>query len=114
MAAERTPQGTTQDAPRPVVVDTPPRSEAAILEGPWSRTRPARSALTLNDLPPSDTVRWVARRKAVVVEGVRTGLISLDEACARYSLSVEEFHCWEKSLSKNGLKGLCARRQKRD
>ena len=42
------------------------------------------------DLPPPDTKRWVTRRKAVIVNAVRTGVISLEEVCRRYELSVEE------------------------
>ena len=48
------------------------------------------------DLPPPDTKRWVARRKAVVVKAVRSGAITLDEVCRRYELSVEEFLAWER------------------
>ena len=42
-------------------------------------------------LPPADTVRWVARRKAEVVAAVESGFLSMREACQRYSLSSEEF-----------------------
>ena len=38
------------------------------------------------DLPPPDTKRWVTRRKAVIVNAVRTGVISLEEVCRRYEL----------------------------
>ena len=41
------------------------------------------------DLPPPDTKRWVTRRKAMIVNAVRTGVISLEEVCRRYELSVE-------------------------
>src|SRR5437868_3465499 len=34
------------------------------------------------DLPPPDTKRWVTRRIAVIVNAVRTGVISLEEVCA--------------------------------
>jgi hypothetical protein len=33
------------------------------------------------DLPPSDTKRWVMRRKADVVSAVRCGLLTLEQAC---------------------------------
>jgi hypothetical protein len=46
---------------------------------------------TTVDLPPVDTKRWVARRKAAVVAAVRSGAIGLEEACRRYGLSGEEF-----------------------
>ena len=42
-------------------------------------------------LPPPNTKRWVARRKAAVVEAVSSGVITLEEACRRYQLSEEEF-----------------------
>ena len=62
--------------------------------------------LTLDDLPPPQTTRWVVRRKAEVVAAVRTGLITLEEACARYSLSVEEFLSWQRLIERHGLAGL--------
>lgn len=65
------------------------------------------------DLPPDNTVRWIARRKAVVVAAVQHGMISEDEACKRYSLTSEELESWEKSLVAHGVQGLkaTARRQ---
>jgi hypothetical protein len=57
-------------------------------------------------LPPTDTKRWVARRKAVVVDAVRRGAISLEEACRRYRLSVEEFHAWQRAIEAHGVAGL--------
>lgn len=62
------------------------------------------------DLPSPTTKRWVARRKAQVVLAVQAGAISLTEACERYSLSVEEFLCWQRAIENNGVKGLRATR----
>ncbi|WP_373085539.1 DUF1153 domain-containing protein [Sneathiella sp.] len=62
--------------------------------------------MSIHDLPPKDTKRWVIRRKAEVVAAVRGGLISLDDACRRYTLSVEEFLSWQKAIDKHGLPGL--------
>jgi len=62
--------------------------------------------LTVGDLPPANTRRWVARRKAEVVAAVRGGLISLDEACRRYTLSVEEFLSWQRAIDHHGQGGL--------
>src|SRR6185369_16236960 len=62
--------------------------------------------LRLEDLPPPGTTRWVIRRKAEVVAGVRAGLITLEEACARYTLSVEEFLSWQRLIDRHGLRGL--------
>ncbi len=67
---------------------------------------PAGQPLTVDNLPPRDTVRWVIRRKAEVVTAVRNGLISMDDACERYRLSVEEFLNWERLVSAHGLRGL--------
>ena len=64
------------------------------------------SSLTLDDLPPPETKRWVIRRKAEVVAAVRGGLISLDEACERYRLTVEEFLGWQRAIERHGLAGL--------
>jgi Protein of unknown function (DUF1153) len=61
---------------------------------------------TITDLPPSDTKRWVARRKAVIVDAVRNGAISLEEACRRYELSVEEFLAWQRAIESHGVAGL--------
>jgi len=57
-------------------------------------------------LPPSDTKRWVPRRKAAVVAAVRSGAISLEEACRRYDLSEEEFRAWEEGIATHGVPGL--------
>ena len=67
---------------------------------------PDGSPLTITDLPPSNTRRWVIRRKAEVVAAVRGGLLSLDEACQRYTLTVEEFLSWQCSIDEHGLAGL--------
>ena len=67
---------------------------------------PDGSPLTLADLPPANTKRWVIRRKAEVVAAVRGGLLSLDEACQRYTLTVEEFLSWQYSIDQHGLAGL--------
>ena len=56
---------------------------------------PDGSPLTIADLPAPGTKRWVIRRKAEVVAAVRGGLLSLEEACSRYTLTVEEFLSWQ-------------------
>ena len=64
------------------------------------------SPAPLFDLPPPSTKRWVVRRKAVVVAAVRNGMLSLQEACERYNLSVEEFLAWQRSIDRYGVPGL--------
>ena len=63
---------------------------------------PTGTPLTLHDLPPANTDRWVIRRKAEVVAAVRGGLISLEDALARYRLTAEEFLAWQKAID-NGF-----------
>ncbi|HYC12723.1 MAG TPA: DUF1153 domain-containing protein [Stellaceae bacterium] len=60
----------------------------------------------IDELPPPNTKRWVIRRKAEVVAAVRSGVISLDEACRRYTLSIEEFLSWQRLIDSHGLAGL--------
>ncbi len=67
---------------------------------------PSGHRMTLGDLPPPDTKRWVVRRKAEVVAAVRGGLITLEDACRRYRLSVDEFRSWERLLQRHGIEGL--------
>lgn len=67
---------------------------------------PDGSALTLKDLPSPATKRWVIRRKAEVVAAVRGGLLSLEQACERYSLTDEEYMSWESAIDRHGMQGL--------
>jgi hypothetical protein len=62
--------------------------------------------LTIADLPTPETKRWVIRRKAEAVAAVRGGLLSLEEACSRYRLTVDEFLSWQYSIDQHGLAGL--------
>ena len=71
---------------------------------------PDGQMLTMADLPSPNISRWVTRRKAEVVAAVRGGLLSLDEACKRYTLTVEEFLSWQSSIDRHGLAGLRATR----
>lgn len=64
--------------------------------------------LTQADLPPVNTRRWVASRKAAVVRGVLYGLISQSEALERYGLSEEEFSEWVTAVSIHGVEALKA------
>ncbi|MEA1938592.1 MAG: DUF1153 domain-containing protein, partial [Pseudomonadota bacterium] len=55
------------------------------------------------ELPPIGTCRWVTRRKAQVVEGVRRGTITLEDALNRYCLSIEEFISWQRLFNRHGM-----------
>jgi hypothetical protein len=88
-----------------------PASSPAQPTGPGSPPAGAEAdALRFADLPPPNTKRWVTRRKAEVVAAVRNGVISLDEACHRYKLSIEEFASWQALIDNHGLAGLRATR----
>jgi Protein of unknown function (DUF1153) len=69
-------------------------------------TSPDGSPLTLADLPPPDTKRWVIRRKAEVVAAVRGGLLSFEEANRRYKLSTQELLSWQYCIDQYGFAGL--------
>jgi len=57
-------------------------------------------------LPPHDTARWVANRKAEIVMAIRDRAISRKHACERYRLSLEELASWEEAFEQHGIAGL--------
>jgi hypothetical protein len=67
---------------------------------------PLGEPLTLDSLPPPATRRWVVRRKAEVVAAVNGGLLTVDEACDRYALTLEEFAGWQRAVDRSGMPGL--------
>ena len=68
---------------------------------------PLGESLTLDTLPPPEsTTRWVVRRKAEVVAAVNGGLLTVDDVCARYGLTVEEFAGWQRAIDRSGMPGL--------
>jgi transposase-like protein len=69
-------------------------------------SEPESSARVIDSLPHPNTKRWVVRRKAAVVAAVRTGGITIEEACRAYQLSEEEFLSWVSAFEKHGLAGL--------
>jgi hypothetical protein len=76
------------------------------VDGPRQVTLPDGTVLSRADLPPPETRRWVASRKAIVVHAVVFGLLTQTEAMERYALSEEEFDIWRKAVEKHGVKGL--------
>ena len=82
------------------------KGNTMLVELPENQTPPHDGAHPLTDLPPPDTKRWVVRRKAVVVGAVRSGAITLEEACRRYALSAEEFYAWQRAIEAHGTPGL--------
>lgn len=88
----------------------PPVIEGMMIEN--QKIRPAQvvgplgEPLTLDSLPAAGTTRWVVRRKAEVVAAVTGGLLTVDEACERYSLTLEEFAGWQRAVDRSGMPGL--------
>jgi hypothetical protein len=78
------------------------------VDGPRAVALPDGSVMTRADLPPADTRRWVASRKAAVVRAVKHGLITRADAEARYSLSPEEFDEWLRAVAARGEAALKA------
>jgi transposase-like protein len=78
------------------------------IDGPRAVTLPDGSVMTRADLPAPDTRRWVASRKAAVVRGVLSGLISRAEALERYGLSDDEFEGWLRAIRDHGVAALRA------
>lgn len=78
------------------------------LDGPRAVTLPDGSVMTRADLPPPDTQRWVASRKAAVVRAVTHGLVSRAWAIETYGLSEDEIQLWEIAVSQHGEDALKA------
>lgn len=78
------------------------------VDGPRTVTLPDGTVMTQADLPPAKTRRWVASRKAAVVNGVKYGLISKPDALKRYGLSDEEFAEWSVAIEEHGVDALKA------
>lgn len=76
------------------------------IDGPRSVQLPDGTVMTRADLPPNETRRWVASRKACVVKAVAYGLITREEAKESYSLSEEELAEWETAVEKHGERAL--------
>ena len=77
----------------------PQQESAGIVE---MKARPS----ALADLPPPYTRRWVPRRKAEVVAAVDRGVLTAEDACERYNLTMEEFESWKQLAQRHGRKGL--------
>ena len=78
------------------------------VDGPRTVTLPDGSTMSRADMPPPDTRRWVASRKAAVVRGVAAGLMPLREALETYGLSEDEFNEWCAAIRTHGEVALKA------
>jgi hypothetical protein len=73
---------------------------------PASVIGPLGEPLTIETLPATDTRHWVIRRKAEVLAAVHGGLLSIEEVCERYDLSLDEFMLWRRAVERSGMYGL--------
>ncbi len=62
--------------------------------------------------PPSPK-RWVAQRKAEVVDAVSRGDLTCAQACELHAISIEEYLSWRANFAEFGLAGLHAGRAQR-
>jgi hypothetical protein len=62
------------------------------------------------ELPPQHTQRWTFRRKAALLQGLRSGTLTFEQARERYALSIDELRAWERDFQRHGLYGLRATR----
>jgi len=83
------------------------------LKTPRGVLRPVKFR-TVIELPPPDIKRWVARRKADVVLAIRHGLITAEQACRRYNLTLDELASWQTAYQKRGVNGLQTTKNRRN
>ena len=55
---------------------------------------------------PTGPARWMPQTKAKVLDDLCGGYISLEAACERYGLSIEEGLTWQRAMKRFGLAGL--------
>ena len=64
--------------------------------------------VTPADLPSRTHKRWRSSDKAIVLVAVHTGVLSFEEACERYELSLDEFLSWQRWFESQGMPDLRA------
>jgi Protein of unknown function (DUF1153) len=55
------------------------------------------------------TLEEVGQQFSEVIAAVRGGLLSIEEACSRYMLTVDELLSWQSSVDQHGLDGRTTR-----
>lgn len=68
--------------------------------------------ITRGSLPSASTRHWRIRIKAKVVAAVESGLITREEACARYHMSDEEYLEWRRRVKQSSLAGCVSHQAK--
>ena len=77
-------------------------TDTASVVGPNGKT------VSLSSLPESNTTRWVTSRKAQLISAINGGLLTVEEASARYRLTLDELAEWRASFERHGSRGLKA------
>lgn len=54
--------------------------------------------LIFQSLPKPNTKRWSKLKKIKIIKAINLGILTLDDACKKYCLSVEEYLSWQKKL----------------
>ena len=76
---------------------------------PRTGRRPDGSVISRGDLPATDTTRWTAARKALVVDAIGAGILDKTEAIKLYDLSLDELREWTRARQRGGVAALRAR-----
>jgi hypothetical protein len=50
--------------------------------------------------------RWTPQRKAKVIDDIANGVLTLEQACEQYDLSIDEIAAWQETLARHGVNGL--------
>jgi hypothetical protein len=98
-------------------VRTAPQHILAAIAGAWTRLGagtcpPARPGAgtpatdRTGDLKLERVERWTPRRKAKVIDDIANGVITLEQACQQYDLSIDEIAEWQKMHARDGVSGL--------
>src|SRR5215207_570504 len=86
----------------------------------WKRHLALPIAVTTTELarsmpgnvpPATDIKRWTPLQKATVLDAVRFGKVTLEDACDQYRLTMEELASWQATMDHQGIAGLRIRRQ---
>jgi len=80
--------------------------QTTVTERPSHVIGPVCEMLTMESMPAPDFNRWTPHRKAEVVAAMVGGLLTLNEACSRYSLGIEELTGWQRAVNRSGIPGL--------
>jgi len=81
-------------------------SELAAIEALVPRADLSGMKSPMTELPPTNTRRWVARRKAAVLAAVSSGVLTIEEAYRRYHMSEHELLAWQRAFERYGIDGL--------